>query len=211
MGNAVGSLELPKILRARRNLTLALTNRQRKILIGCVLGDAHIKPLGKIVIEQSTKQKDYLWWKYNELKNISYPAMPKEVIRKDLKRNKEYRSFVFYLKQYFRPWRSIFYQGNKKIFPYGINLTPLSLAVWYMDDGSFSDGRAIISTEGFDEGSRKNIQKILYDEFNLEIIIPSDKKLLIKSNTRDKFYNLIKHYIVPSMNYKLPNPVTTFS
>jgi len=42
MGNAVGSLELPTILRARKNLSLALTERQKEILIGCILGDGHI-------------------------------------------------------------------------------------------------------------------------------------------------------------------------
>ena len=65
LDNTVGSLEVPKLLRARKNLELGMTDRQRDILIGCILGDAHIAPKGKIRIEQSVKQREYVRWKYN--------------------------------------------------------------------------------------------------------------------------------------------------
>ena len=97
MDNAVGSLELQKILRVRKNLKLEITDRQREILIGCILGDAHIQKLGKIIIEQSAKQEDYLLWKYSELKNLCYPAKPAKIIRIDKRNNKKYYSNVFYL------------------------------------------------------------------------------------------------------------------
>ena len=211
MDNAVGSLELPIILRARKNLSLALTETQKNILIGCILGDGHIQPKGKVIIEQSAKQKEYLMWKYAELKNLAYSAMPREIVRKDKRNSKEYHSFVFYLRQYFRPWREIFYSGNKKIFPEKLYLSPQSLAVWYMDDGSWSDKRCIISTESFGEASRKVIQNSLYEQFSLETVIRSNKKLLVRQNSVNKFCELVSPYIIPSMKYKVPNPVTTFS
>lgn len=209
MGNAVGSLELPIILHVRKNLRLAITDRQKEILIGCILGDAHIQKLGKIIIEQSVKQKDYLLWKYNELKNICYPAKPAEIIRTDKRNNKKYYSNVFYLRQYFRPWHKIFYQENKKVFPDNLLLTPLSVAVWYMDDGSQSCGNCVISTEGFDERSRKNIQNLFFDQFGIETTFRKNKKLSIRRKSQNKFYEIISPYIVPSMKYKVPNPVTT--
>lgn len=205
MGNAVGSLELPTILHARKNLTLVLTQRQREILIGCILGDAHIQPKGKICIEQSTKQKEYVWWKYHELKNLSYPAQPKEVFRKDTRNNKEYYSEYFYLRQYFRLWRQIFYQENKKIFPDSILLTPLSLAVWYMDDGCLSESKSIISIEGFDEENRNKIQKAFYEQFQIETVIGKSKKLVVRKKSQDTFYHLISPHIIPSMEYKIPS------
>lgn len=211
MDNAVGSLELPKILRARKNLFLALTDEQREILIGCVLGDAYIHKLGKIIIEQSAKQKDYLFWKYNELKNLCYPAKPAKIIRIDKRNNKNYYSNVFYLRQYFRLWRKIFYRENKKVFPDNLLLTPLSVAVWYMDDGSQSCGNCIISTEGFDERSRKNIQDLFFDQFGIETTFRKSKKLSIRRKSQSKFYEIICPHIIPSMKYKIPNPVTTFS
>ncbi|OGZ65777.1 MAG: hypothetical protein A2822_01175 [Candidatus Staskawiczbacteria bacterium RIFCSPHIGHO2_01_FULL_41_41] len=205
MGNAVGSLELPKILHARKNLTLALTERQREILIGCVLGDAHIQPQGKICIEQSTHQKEYVLWKFRELKNLSYPAEPREIFRKDTRSGKEYHSIYFYLRQYFRSWRNIFYREGKKVFPDNIILTPLSLAVWYMDDGCLSKGKSTISIEGFDEESRNNVQKAFLNQFHIETVIGKSKKLVIKKKSQDLFYSLISPHIIPSMEYKIPS------
>ncbi len=210
MDNAVGSLELPTILRARKNLSLALTEIQKDILIGCILGDGHVQPKGKVIIEQSVGQEEYLMWKYVELKNLAYPAMPREIVRKDARNGKEYHSLVFYLRQYFRPWRKIFYPENKKIFPDKLFLSPISLAIWYMDDGSQSQGNCIISTEGFDELSRKNIQDALYGQFGIETSFRANGKLSIRWKSQPKFYGLINPHIIPSMKYKVPNPVTTF-
>ena len=42
IGNPVGSLEVPKLLRARKNLELTMSERQKDILVGCVLGDAYV-------------------------------------------------------------------------------------------------------------------------------------------------------------------------
>ena len=205
MDNAVGSLELPKILRARKNLKLEITDRQREILIGCILGDAHIQKLGKIIIEQSARQKDYLFWKYNELKNLCYPAKPAKIIRIDKRNNKEYYSNIFYLRQYFRLWRKIFYYENKKVFPDNLLLTPLSVAVWYMDDGCFSKEKSTISTEGFSEENRNKVQKVFYEQFGIETAIGKSKKLVIRKKSQNKFYDLIRPYIVPSMEYKIPS------
>lgn len=205
MGNAVGSLELPKILCARKNLKLEVTERQREILIGCILGDAHIQKLGKIIIEQSAKQEDYLLWKYSELKNLCYPAKPAKIIRIDKRNNKKYYSNVFYLRQYFRPWREIFYQGSKKVFPDNLLLTPLFVAVWYMDDGCFSKEKSTISIEGFDGENRNKVQKAFYEQLHIETAIGKSKKLVIRKKTQNKFYDLIRPYIVPSMEYKIPS------
>lgn len=82
MDNPVGSLEVPINLRARKRLCLSMSERQREILIGCVLGDAYITKLGKIRIEQSIKQREYVAWKYSELKSLCYSAEPIELSHK---------------------------------------------------------------------------------------------------------------------------------
>lgn len=204
MDNAVGSLQLPKILHVRKNLSLAITDRQKEILVGCILGDAHIQKLGKIIIEQSARQKDYLLWKYNELKNLCYPAKPAKIIRIDKRNNKEYYSNVFYSRQYFREWRKIFYKENKKVFPDNLLLTPLSLAVWYMDDGCFSKEKSTISIEGFSGENRNKVQKVFYEQFGIETAIGKSKKLVIRRKSQEKFYDLIRPYIILSMEYKIP-------
>src|SRR3989344_6422190 len=100
------------IFTARKNLRLDVSDRQVEILVGCLLGDAYLTKLGKIQIEQSDKQKEYVEWKYQELASISYPNPPKEVIRYEKRDTRITKSFRFWTRQYFRTWRDKFYYGT---------------------------------------------------------------------------------------------------
>lgn len=204
MGNTVGSLELPSVLRARKRVVLPLTERQKEILVGCVLGDAHIRPLGKIRIEHSHKQQDYIDWKYRELKSVAYPALPRVISRRHRKTRKHYQSVFFELRQFFREWHTIFYQNHKKVFPPGLPLTPLSLAVWYMDDGHWSGNRCLIAIEGFSDESRKEIQRQLLKQFDISSLIRNNGKLLVRAESHQKFFGVISPHVIPGMAYKLP-------
>ena len=188
MSNIVGSLEIPNVLHARKRIFLSVSERQKEILIGCILGDAYITPMGKIRIEQSEKQHEYVKWKYRELASLCYPKGPRDLIHKLKTTNKEYHSIFFDIRQYFRLWRQIFYNGRQKIFPKNMVLTPLPLAVWYMDDGCWTGKKCVISIESFKGESCKNIQDLFF-----------------------KQYGLISPFILSSMKYKIPNPVTTGS
>ena len=203
MGNPVGSLEVPNVLQARKRLLLELSQRQKEILIGCVLGDAYISPLGKIRIEQSTKQREYVDWKYQELRSLCYPAQPREIIH-ILPTGKQHTSVFFLLRQYFRSWRSIFYEGRVKIFPRDLPVSPLSLAVWYMDDGCWTGKKALICAESFDGIYSENMQKALMDQYGIETVVGKNGRLVIRKKFHDQFFSLISPYIIPSMKYKLP-------
>ena len=53
---------------------LSLTDRQKEILIGTTLGDAHLEKLytpelSRLKIEHSFKQKEYVNWMYKMLKS----------------------------------------------------------------------------------------------------------------------------------------------
>jgi len=202
MGNPVGSLEVPNVLHARKNLRLELTYRQRDILTGCVLGDAYISPLGKIRIEQSTKQQEYVTWKYQELKSLCYGALPREISH-TLNTGKEYTSLFFNSRQYFRPWRELFYDG-KKLFPRGLPLSPLTLAVWYMDDGCWTGKKALISAESFRGRCCENMQETIFSQHGIETVVGKNGKLIIRKKSHDTFFNLIIPHIIASMKYKLP-------
>jgi|SRR3989344_506700 len=211
MGNIVGSLEVPNLLRARKNLVLAVTERQRDILIGCVLGDAYIAKRGQIRIEQSHRQIEYVNWKYQGLSSLAYPALPRTIDRIHKKSGQKYRSTFFSLRQYFRPWRLLFYPSGKKIFPERLSISPISLAVWYMDDGCWTGSKCVIATEGFDDPSIGRIQIMLQSHYGIKSLVGKNRKLTIRKQSHDTFYKLISPNIVSSMKYKIPNPVTTFS
>lgn len=192
------------IFTARKNLKLEVSDRQVEILVGCLLGDAYLTKLGKIQIEQSDKQEDYLNWKYKELASISYSS-PKEVTRFERNDDRVTRSLRFWTRQYFRVWRDKFYQENRKIFPKDLLswITPLSIAVWYMDDGCYQKFDCTLSTESFDLESRRQLIERL-KSFGIEAIPRGNGKIRIRSSSLDKFFELLRPYIHQSMLYKLP-------
>lgn len=193
---------LPSVLFARKNLKLKLTKRQMNILIGSVLGDGYISPRGQIQLEHSNKSKQYLFWKYAELKSLAY-GRPSLVGRIDKRNGAEYESYRFWLRQYFRPWRKYFYHKKYKIFPKGLKLTPLALAVWYMDDGCFSDKRCTIAIENFPAKSRLAIQSALKKSFGLDTHIRSNGKLAMRARSHKAFFKIVKPYIHKNMRYKI--------
>lgn len=191
---------VPCTLTARKNLYLEVSHEQAEILVGCVLGDAYITKRGQIVIEQSSKQKEYLDWKFSKLAPLAYPGVSK-VERYDKRYNKNYTSYTFVLRQYFRPWREIFYKEGRKIFP-NISLTPLSIAVWYMDDGCYGDAQCIFSLEGFNQESRNAVQK-MFSVYGIQTILRANGKLLIRKQSERKFFSLIRPFIISCMKYKI--------
>jgi len=193
---------LPNILRARKNLKLTLSSRQMQILIGSILGDGYITYRGQIQLEHSDKYQPYLFWKFGELKALAY-GQPSLVERTDKRTGAKYRSYRFWLRQYFRPWRDYFYQKKIKIFPHGFELSPLALAVWYMDDGCYSDGRCTIATECFSTESCQNIQDMLKKQFDLDTHIRSNGKLAIRARSQNSFFSIIRPYVHSTMAYKI--------
>lgn len=63
-----------------------------------------------------------------------------------------------------------FYFNNLKIVPKDLDMyfTPLSLAVWIMDDGSKSSSGMKLCTEGFRVDDVKYLQTIIYKNFGLQ-------------------------------------------
>ncbi len=207
MDNTEGSRVITRTFRARKNLELRLTNRQLSIILGSVLGDAYIHKLGKICFEHSLKQKEYLLWKYTELENLAYPKVA-QVKRLDKRTNKITTSYRFFLRQYFRPLRNIFYdENNKKRIPSDLKnwMTPLVLATWYMDDGHLHKTKyPYLMTESF---SIKDIEKLinqLETIFNFNCKITSKNRILILNSSSQYFFNLIKPHIHETLKYKLP-------
>ena len=210
---------LSHIFTARKNQFITVSDRQMEILAGGLLGDAYISKRGAIQIEQGANQKEYLFWKHKELKSIVSGKISR-VFRKK-KSGATFSSYRFFSKQYFRPWRQVMYRSGRKIIPASVLelITPLSLAVWYMDDGSKKNNYSvIISTDGFSKDSLKKLRTMLQEKWSINTRVvfktTAGKKygrLTIGSYDLVRFFELIRPYIIPSMKYKISDPVTTQS
>ena len=204
MDNTEGS-RAQIIFTVRKNQELRLNSRQAQILAGTIVGDAYIYPKGKIQIEHSTKEWDYVYWKYAELKSLAY-GKPSLVQRYDKRTGKTYKSLRFWLRQYFKPLRKKFYPKGKKIFPKDfdpLDFNSLSLAVLFMDDGSYSRDMCVISLDALSAECRNRFTYLLSNRFGLRARISSNGKICFYSGSRERLIDIISPYVIPSLEYKL--------
>ncbi len=193
---------------------------QREIINGCLLGDGRLecrskKENARLRIHHGWKQKDLVFWKYKVLKNLVSCPPKKTICWKSLKDNKDYYSWYFHtlsLKE-FKEFYQKFYQNRYKRLPEKIFeiLTPISLAVWIMDDGCCDRKSLILNTQNFSLMENKILSKVLKKKFDLNSRINKDRdKWRLRLSRCDflRLQNLIKPYIVSSMKYKIV-PVET--
>ena len=197
--------------------TLKLTNKQREILVGLILGDGHLETLNngrtyRLKVEHSLKQREYLDWLYYNFKDWVNKA-PEVRKRTSLGKIIETYGFTTYTSGILRFYAQQFYQNGRKIIPRIIDklITPQSLAIWFMDDGSIKSKAhktLLIHTQGYLKNDLGLITKVLERKFGLKIGLQKqyDKwRLYVYSESADNFKKIIMPYILPSMQYKLGN------
>ncbi|MEA2591041.1 MAG: recombination protein RecA, partial [Actinomycetota bacterium] len=96
-----------------------------------------------------------------------------------------------------------------KVFSYDYlkRVTPLSLALWYMDTGVLtSRGEVVLSVEGWEEATRQRVAHHLADTWSIKaklmkrsgrtaLVVPKDQAI--------KFQELVAPYVHPSMDHNL--------
>lgn len=195
-------------------MTYKITPKQKQIIIGELLGDGCIETANgrtfRLKIEHSYKQQEYVDWLYAELENLA-SAPPK--VKLQTVRGKEYKKYWFntaYSASY-RFYYHQFYPAGKKVVPKLIHrwLTPLTLAIWYMDDGSIKSKvpkAKILKTQGFDLNSLKLLQTALLRNFSIKTILRQQKEgkqIYILASEVKRFETIIKPYVLECFNYKL--------
>ncbi|PIS21959.1 hypothetical protein COT50_04525, partial [candidate division WWE3 bacterium CG08_land_8_20_14_0_20_41_10] len=87
-----------------------------------------------------------------------------------------------------------------------LRLNPLILAVWFMDDGSRSRSSVYFNTQQFCINDQKFLIKLL-GESGLIATLNKDKlyyRIRLSTRCINHFIDLVKPYIIKSMEYKLP-------
>ena len=214
----------------RKATEVPLTQRQREIIYGSMMGDAKKFAPASVGFGHGPKQKSYLEWKYEELKSLATKLGIKEYISYDKRSGNMSFSYRFYTysNTELEEINKLFYSGEEKEISTEIlsNLTPLSIAVWFMDDGktdwSYSTvertGWNITPTHGFCTDSFslescENIKKWFPESYNIKCRIKSHGlredgitmkyRILIEHESNDDFIELIKPHMLPLFNYKI--------
>jgi recombination protein RecA len=199
-----------------------LSGQQWEVILGALMGDGNLsRPArrsdhsARFRMGHGAKQAAYVDWKVSLLENIQHcrTVNKKGAVFADFTPLGELSEL-----------RDVVYQGDGKkhlTWDYLKSLTPLALAIWYMDDGSFTlrskglqertqggSGRIEICVEAMSVGSRERLIQYLRDTRKLDVKLTLRGKrrvavLQFTTAATDKFQKLIAQYVHPSMDYKL--------
>ena len=193
---------------------LKLTADQYELVVGSLLGDARLEcrslqGTARLRIHHADSQKDYVLWKYEQLKNL-VKTEPKAIRSWNNKYEKWYHSYYFHTITTFafRELHRMFYQDNQKGIPKNVDrlLTPRALAAWIMDDGCYYKGCMICNTQSFSIIDQKRLIGVLKSKYNLSASLQKDRenyRIFIKHSSTERLIDLIAFYIIPSMQYKI--------
>jgi recombination protein RecA len=207
-----------RVLVAEKHL---LSDQQLQVVLGALMGDGSLSPNlrdrsgTRFRMGHGAKQADYLDWKVSLLGNVGHTrtASAKGAVFADftpLPELSELREAVY------------FGDGKKHLsWEYLKSLTPLALAVWFMDDGSFTvrskgvqartaggAGRIEIVVEAMSPGSRERLVRYLRDTHKLDVQLVTKgarqvSAIRFTTAASEKFQKLVAPYVHPSMGYKL--------
>jgi hypothetical protein len=195
----------------------------REMLIGVILGDAHIGKTGLdkafISFEQSKSKLEYFNLLYNLTKEEGLEL--EEIItysRTDIRSNQNTESLYFRTQSLdiLRPLADKFLdESGKKVIPTNIAdlLTPRSLAFWIMDDGQqVKRGGVTLCTDSFKSNEIQILREALKTNFNLETSIHNKKasrgdsmyeRIYINKSSLDLVKPSLKEHMHESMLYKI--------
>jgi hypothetical protein len=194
---------------------MPLSERQVDIVIGTLLGDGCLEANGRYVrlrTDHSAKQKEYVFWKFQEMHNLA-ANKPRFIEYYDKRTSKIYKHWRFdtVSTEIFVPFKNLFYTHGNKQIPLNIKellLRPLSLAVWFIDDGyKRKDCKgAYFNTQAYFKQGQRLLQETLEKNFGITTRIHWARgrpKLYIPSSQFDAFQNLIKFEAIPCLKEKL--------
>jgi recombination protein RecA len=198
-----------------------LSDQQLQLILGSLMGDGNLSPNTRgrsgtrFRMGHGAKQAAYLDWKVSLLGNIecSRTSNAKGAVFADLTPLPELAEIH----------EAVYFGDGQKhlCWDYLKELTPLALAVWYMDDGCFTvrskgvqertqggTGRIEICVEAMSPGSRERLVQYLRDTQGLDVKLRSSGArdvavLQFTTSASEKFQKLVAPFIHPSMEYKL--------
>ena len=200
--------------------SLVITPEQRAFLVGSLLGDGTMR-IGEHAknanykVEQGLEQKEYVFWKYKLLKPLVFTE-PKVSYRYDPVKGKYPKSWWFRTIRHplLTEIYNLFYEGDgyrtgRKIVPKTIarELSPLGLAAWIMDDGSYSRGNIDISTYSFTLADIDLLCTVLEKKFGVKSGFYKDRdkgyRMFCNQTETERLIKIISPYIIDSMKYKI--------
>ena len=200
-----------------QSVAYRLSAFQWEVLLGSLMGDGALSPTrsghgARLRFGHGAKQEEYADWKASLFGNLQVSRSTNE------------RGAVFHDCQplpELAELREAVYIGGKKVlsWEYLKRLTPLSIALWYQDDGTFAlrskgrqertrggSGRSEVCVQAFERTSRTRLRDHLADTWGIEAkLVERGGQAILQFSTAEtaKLHALIAPFVHPSMEYKL--------
>lgn len=197
--------------------THKLSAKQLEIIIGSLLGDGHLTTPSKKTFnsyfqeEHCVAQEEYCRWKYEQLQPFSKRFFANRTRASCVLRTSCYPILTALEQRWYKRDENGNRELNKndkkiKIIPPDLQLTPLSLAVLYLDDGTnIPKRRSItIATHAFE---KENLEPLASSIKSLGIVncrILKGPTIYIGASSYLDFIDLVKpHVVAECMKYKV--------
>lgn len=196
---------------------LKLTDVQREILVGILLGDACLETqdLGRtfrLKIEQSTQHEAYVRHIHEAFDE--WVLSPPRAKRCTASNGASSMSWAFQTVSHsaFRFYAHQFYANGRKTVPKLIHrwLTPRGLAHWYMDDGSMKSNQSkgvLFNTHSFCAADVKRLCEVLQAKFAVKTTPRRQSdgtQIYVSGISFETFRALIEPFLITEMRYKVP-------
>lgn len=156
-----------------------LSKNCKDIILGSLLGDGSLKisdnyKNARFSFRHSVKQKEYFFWKINQLKEISGESCFWKSNINDGFGGQKLRYQSLAIQELTELYAITHKKGIFKIRRRWLNLlTPLSLAIWWLDDGSIiGNGRkGVFCTDGFSYEEQEILSQYLKKVWDINVHI----------------------------------------
>jgi len=198
-----------------------LSEQQFQVVLGSLMGDGNLSPNRRdrngvrFRMGHGARQHGYLDWKTSLLANVGHS------VHENVKGAK-FADFTP-LPELAELQRAVYPGDGSKFLSEEFlkALTPLALAVWYMDDGRFTvrskgmqqrtaggSGRIEICVQALGQGSRVRLRDHLRDTHSLDVRLREagarkQAALVFSTAASAAFQQIVAPYMAPSMDYKL--------
>lgn len=213
--HVVPPIKPKKWLTKKERESFSLSSDIEEILYGSLLGDLYgrcEKGTARFAFIQGLVHKDYIFHLY-EIFQEYCPSAPKfNECKPHPKTGKMYTNISFntYTLPCFNEIYDLFYESGKKIVPKTIGdlLTPLSLAYWIADDGSWNKvcKYVVLCTDSFALYEVELLIEVLNKKFNLKcykIKSGPNYRIIIPSYSIPALQSLLAAHIPPMMKHKI--------
>lgn len=161
-----------------------LSKKYKEIILGSLLGDGSLKIYppyknARFSFKHSINQKEYFFWKVEQLKELSSALCYWKTNKKDGLGGEKLRYQSLALKELTDVYNLTSNKGMLRIRRKWLNMmTPLSLAIWWLDDGSIivNGRRGVICTDPFSFKDQKILAQYLWKVWNIRTRIGKIKR-----------------------------------